>query len=58
MEAGWPGRRAGSFAEIGVKLIIHAKNCLCKRAHTVESTLVILEWHVTQKEFAINSFVH
>ena len=50
MEAGWPDSWAGSFAEIGIKLILHAKNCLVKRVHTAESTYVILKWHVTQKE--------
>ena len=36
MEAGCPGRRAGSFAEIGNRLILYAKNCLGKRAHKPE----------------------
>ena len=45
VEVDWPGRRAGSFAEIGIKLIIYAENCLGKRAHTAESTYVILAWH-------------
>ena len=42
MEAGWPSRRAGLFAEIGITLILYAKNCLGKQAHTAESTYVIL----------------
>ena len=51
MEMGWPSRRAGSFAEIGIKLILYAKNCFGKWAHTAESTYVILAWHGTQMEF-------
>ena len=51
MEAGCPRRRAGSFAEIGIRLILYAKNCLGKRAHKAECTDVIPAWHVTQKEF-------
>ena len=31
-EAGWSGSRAGSFAEIGIRLVLYAKNCLSKRA--------------------------
>ena len=41
MEAGCPGRRAGSFAEIGNRLILYAKNCLGKRAHKPECAYVI-----------------
>ena len=47
MEARWPGRRAGSFVEIGIKLILYAKNCLLKRIHTAESTYVCM----TLKEY-------
>ena len=36
MEAGWPGWRAGSFAEIGIKLVLYAKNYLGKRAYNAE----------------------
>ena len=43
MEAGYPGRRAGSFAEILRMLILYAKNCLGKRAHKVECAYVIFE---------------
>ena len=43
MEAGCPGRRVGSFAEIGIKLILYAKNCLGKRAHKPECAYVIPE---------------
>ena len=41
MEAGCPGRRAGSFAEIGIRLILYAKNCLGKRAHKAKCAYVI-----------------
>ena len=41
MEAGWPGRQAGSFAEIGVRLILYAKNCLGKWAYKAECTYLI-----------------
>ena len=41
MEAGKPGRRAGSFAEIRITLILYAKNCLGKRAHIAECAYVI-----------------
>ena len=41
MEAGYPGRRAGSFAEIRIMLILYAKNCLGKRAHKAECAYVI-----------------
>ena len=51
MEAGCPGRQAGSYAEIGIRLILYAKNCLGKRAHKAECVYVIPAWHVTQKEF-------
>ena len=51
MEAGCPGRQAGSFAEIIIRLILDAKNCLGKRAHKPECTYVIPASHVTQKEF-------
>ena len=50
METGYPSRRAGSFGEIGIRLILYAKKCLSKRALTTECTYVILAWHVTQKE--------
>ena len=43
MEAGCPGRPAGSFAEVGIRLILYAKNCLGKRAHKVECAYVIFE---------------
>ena len=36
MEAGKPGRRDGSFAEIRIMLILYAKNCLGKRAHKTQ----------------------
>ena len=26
METGWPGRRAGSFAEIGIRLVLYDEN--------------------------------
>ena len=51
MEAGCPGRQAGSFAEIRIRLILYAKNCLGKRAHKPECACVIPAWHVAQKEF-------
>ena len=41
MEASWSGRRGGSFAEIGLWLILHAKNCLSKLAHKAECANVI-----------------
>ena len=40
---------AVSFAEIGIGLILYAKNCMSKRADRAEC--VIPAWHVTQKEF-------
>ena len=58
MEVGWLGRRAGSFAEIGVGLILYAKNCLGKRGHRAERAYIILAWNVTQKEFQKNSFIY
>ena len=51
MEAGWPGSWAGSFSEIGIRLILYDKNCLGKRVHKAECAYVIPTWHVTQKEF-------
>ena len=51
MEAGWPGRWAGSFAEIGNRLILYAKNCLGKRARKAGCSYVIPASHVTQNEF-------
>ena len=51
MEAGCPGRWAGSFAGIGIRLILYATNCLGKRAHKAECAYVIPAWHVTVKEF-------
>ena len=51
MEAGCAGRQAGSFAEIRIRLILYAKNCLGKRAHKPECAYVIPAWHVTPKEF-------
>ena len=51
MEAGCHGKQAGSFAEIRIELIIHAKNCLGKWAHKPDCVYVIPTWHVTQKEF-------
>ena len=51
MEAGCPGRWAGSFAEIGIRLIVYAKNCLGKRAHKTECAYVIPARHMTEKEF-------
>ena len=51
MEGGCPVRRAGSFAEIRIRLILYARNCLGKRAHKTECAYVIPAWHVTQKEF-------
>ena len=51
MEAGCPGRQAGSFAEIRSSLILYAKNCLGKPAHKPECAYEIPAWHVTQKEF-------
>ena len=36
MEAGCPCRRAGLFAEIGIRLILYAKNCLGKGAHKIQ----------------------
>ena len=41
MEVGCPGRRAGSFAEIEIRLILYGKNCLDKRAYKVECAYVI-----------------
>ena len=51
MEAGCLGRQAGSFAEIGIKLMLYAKNCLGIRACKPGCAYVIPAWHVTQKEF-------
>ena len=51
MEAGCPGRQAGSFTEIRIRLILYANNCLGKRAHKPECAYLIPVWHVTQKEF-------
>ena len=51
MEAGCPGKQVGSFAEIRVRLVLYAKNCLGKRAHKTECAYVIPAWHVTPKEF-------
>ena len=51
MQADWSGRRAGSFAEMGIRLVLFAKKCLGKRAYKVECTYVMPTWHVTQKEF-------
>ena len=31
MEAGWPCWRAASFAEIGIRLVLYAKNSFGKR---------------------------
>ena len=45
MEAGCPGRQAGPFAEIRIRLILYAKNYLGKRAHKPEYTYVIPAWH-------------
>ena len=39
--AGCPGRWAGSFAEIGIRLILYAKNSLGKRGHKPECAYVI-----------------
>ena len=39
MEEGSPGRQAGSFAEIRIRLILYAKNWLGKRAHKPEYVL-------------------
>ena len=50
MEAGWPGSQAGSFAKIGIRLELYAKNCLCKRAYKAECSFIIPSWHVTQEE--------
>ena len=50
MEAGRPGRQAGSFAEIRIRLILYSKNCLGKRAHKPECAYVISTWQVTRKE--------
>ena len=49
MEAGCPVRWPGSFAEIGIRLILYAKNCLGKRVHKVECAYVIPAWLVTEK---------
>ena len=51
MEAGCSGGQAGSFAEIGIRLMLYAKNCLGNRAYKVECTYIISAWYVTQKEF-------
>ena len=51
IEVGCPGRRAGSFAEVGIRLILYAKNCPGKWAHKAECAYVIPASHVTQKEF-------
>ena len=51
MEVGCPGRWAGSFAEIGSRLILYAKNCLSKRANKSEYAYGIPAWHVAEKEF-------
>ena len=48
MEAGGPGRQAGSFSETGIRLILYAKNCLGKRAHKPECAYIIPVWHVSQ----------
>ena len=41
MEASYPGRQVGSFAEIGISFILYAKNCLGKRAHKPKCAYVI-----------------
>ena len=41
MEAGCPSKQAGSFAEIRIRLILYAKNCLGKLAHKPECAYVI-----------------
>ena len=51
MEAGCPGRRAGSFAEIGIRLKLYAKKCPGKWVHKDERAYVVPASHVTQKEF-------
>ena len=43
MEAGCPGRQAGSLAEIRIRLILYAKNCLGKRARMACDSEGILE---------------
>ena len=43
MEAGCPGRWPGTFAEIRIRLILNAKNCLGKRAHKAECSYVVFE---------------
>ena len=58
MEAGCPGRQAGSFAEIRIRLILYAKNCLVKRAYTAESTYVLLHGMLLRRNFGMNSFVY
>ena len=57
MEACCPGRQAGSFAEIRIRLIMYAKNCLGKRANKAEHAYIIPAWHATKKKFWKNSFV-
>ena len=41
MEAGLPGWRAASFAEIGIMLVLYAKKGLGKRAYIAECANVI-----------------
>ena len=51
MKTGCPGRQAGSFAEIRIRLILYAKNCLGKRAHKPGCACIIPAWYVAPKEF-------
>ena len=41
MKAGYPSRWAGSFAEIGIRLIVYAKICLGERVLKAECAYVI-----------------
>ena len=49
MEVCWSRRRAGSFTEIGIRLILFARNCLDERAYKTECSYEMLAWHVMQE---------
>ena len=51
MEADWPGWKAGSFAAIGIRLVLYSKNFPGQRAYKTECAYVMPMWHVIQKEF-------
>ena len=50
MEGGWPSWRAGTFAEIGIRLVLYAKKCLGKRAYKDSCAYIMPKWYVLQTE--------